>query len=287
MSLKDVLKLQQQINSTKLSKSVSDLLTTQQTFVKLNKYLATVSGRPAEEHWLTPKPGSLVKYLTAFHKMNSYLSHLHISPVARISTSSVAPINTSPLSPEFALLNIMFRKFDIPSFEEPRISGIEEDRMRGGYSAGETQIPKIITDIYNDHSIFNKVESRQFEEIMAELLRSQGYKVELTKQTKDGGYDILALASLKGNIPVKVLVECKRYKNKVGVGIIRSFKEVVMSNDANMGIIATTGLFTTGAWRKKEQTPYLLDFRDKDAIISWVEDYMTTRNKTTNITYLS
>lgn len=286
MGLDDILKLQQEINSRRLPKTVDSLLKAQQKFVKLNKHLATVSGRPAGVNWLPSKPGGLVKYYSAFNKVSSYLSLLHVSPLAVISTSPVAPINTSPLSPQFALFNILFRKFDIPFFDEPRISGIEEDGMGSGYSAGETQIPRIITDIYNDHSLFNKVEPREFEEIMAELLRAQGYEVELTKQTRDGGYDIIALRSLGGNIPFKMLVECKRHKNKVGVGIIRSFKEVVMSNNANLGLIATTGLFTSGAWKKKEQTPYLLDFRDKDAIIAWVEDYVASRNKTTTIMYL-
>lgn len=202
-------------------------------------------------------------------------SGLLLSPAAEIDTSPVAPIDTSPLNPNFAL---QFREFIL--HREPEEKEVLPESTEIPTSAGDSQISRIITDIYKDHSLFTKVEPWEFEEIMAELLRSQGYQVELTKRTKDGGYDIIALRSLAGNIPFKSLVECKRYKNKVGVGIIRSFKDVVMTNNANMGIIATTGLFTAGAWKKKEQTPYLLDFRDKDAIVAWVKDYVANRNGT-------
>lgn len=93
----------------------------------------------------------------------------------------------------------------------------------------------------------------------------QGFEVELSKQTRDNGYDILALKNVIGLSPVKYLVECKRYaeKRKVGVELIRSFKEVLQTENANKGIIATTSYFTKPALIKQNEIPYLLDLRIK------------------------
>jgi restriction system protein len=112
--------------------------------------------------------------------------------------------------------------------------------------------------------------------MIAELLRNDGYEVELTKKTRDNGFDILALRKIdRLGSPLKFLVECKRYANRnpVGVEIIRSFKEVLSTENANRGIIATTSYFTKDAIKKRTQTPYLLDYRDKGHIIEWVAQY--------------
>jgi hypothetical protein len=136
------------------------------------------------------------------------------------------------------------------------------------------RIQKILFDIYKSQKNLLELNSREFEEAIAELLFKQGYKVELTQQTKDNGYDILALLDVKGQLPMKYLVECKRYtKEKIGVEIIRSFKEVMATEKANRGIIVTTSYFTAGALDKQREIPYLLDYRDKDKVIEWVNSY--------------
>jgi HJR/Mrr/RecB family endonuclease len=141
------------------------------------------------------------------------------------------------------------------------------------------RIKELILSVYNNHMNLLQVEPRQFEEVIAELLRAQGFKVELTKQTRDGGYDIIALYEMADHATQKWLVECKRLtSNKVGIEIIRSFKEVVQSSHANRGIIATTSYFSLDAIKKQQETPYLLDFRDKDDVMQWIANYANQRN---------
>lgn len=106
------------------------------------------------------------------------------------------------------------------------------------------------------------------------MLYSRGFDVELTKQTRDRGFDIIALKYIDELVPIKFLVECKRYtRDKVGVEVIRSFKEVLVTENANRGIIATTSYFSKEAYKKKDQSPFLLDYKDKDDIIAWIKDY--------------
>ena len=140
----------------------------------------------------------------------------------------------------------------------------------------ETEYLKdMIFDIYINNQKLHEISPRSFEKMIAELLFEKGFEVELTKQTRDNGYDILALKHLDGFSPIKYLVECKKYKpeRKIGVEIIRSFKEVLVTEQANKGIIVTTSYFSKDAIIKQKETPLLLDYKDKDEVMGWVKSY--------------
>lgn len=132
----------------------------------------------------------------------------------------------------------------------------------------------IITDIFHQDQTLLQLEPHTFEEVVAELLRSQGFEVNLTKRTRDGGYDLIALTR-QGGFPLKFLVECKRYTTeKIGIEIVRSLMYVVKQEEANKGIIATTSYFTRDARDHQQSThPYLLDLRDRTDILSWIQRY--------------
>lgn len=173
--------------------------------------------------------------------------------------------------------NLAFQNFDfldIIEFDEEKIDE-ENAPSKETIVISEThRIKKIIKDIYIDNEKLLQIHSREFEKVIAELLSHQGFDVELTKQTRDNGYDIIALKYFDGHIPLKFLVECKRYtKEKVGVEIIRAFKEVLVTENANRGIIVTTSYFTKDAVNKRNEMPYLLDYRDKDHVMEWVKNY--------------
>jgi hypothetical protein len=146
-------------------------------------------------------------------------------------------------------------------------------------SAESDRIKKIITGIYYRETNLLSVDPHDFERIIAELLRYQGYRVDLTKRTRDGGFDLIALSQAKGDFPLKFLVECKRYTSeKIGIEIVRQLMYVVQQEQANKGIIATTSYFSQEV--KKHQTsvvPYLLDLRDKDDILQWIRNYGAER----------
>jgi restriction endonuclease Mrr len=143
---------------------------------------------------------------------------------------------------DYDLLDLLFQK------EEKNEIIIDESK----------KTKKIITDIYKDNLKLFTIESREFEELIAELLLSQGFKVELTGKTRDNGYDIIAIKYIDDHNPLKFLVECKRYTNrKVGVEIIRGFKEVIDTEKANRGIIVTTSYFTKDAIKKQKRNSLL------------------------------
>lgn len=94
----------------------------------------------------------------------------------------------------------------------------------------------------------HQLTSRKFEEVMAEIYNRLGYKIELTKATRDGGKDIiLRKPDILGDFIY--YVECKKYasNNPVGVGIVREFSSVINWDKVNGGIIATTSYFAKDA----------------------------------------
>lgn len=118
------------------------------------------------------------------------------------------------------------------------------------------------------------IRPRQFEEIIAEILASYGWDVELTPPTKDGGYDLFAISRDISGVKTSWIVECKKYKpeNKVGVEVVRSLFGVKHDLRVANAMIATTSHFTRGVKDFKE-SHYDLDLRDYEGILDWINDY--------------
>jgi restriction system protein len=85
---------------------------------------------------------------------------------------------------------------------------------------------------------------REFEELVGEAYRRQGYKVaENTTAGPDEGIDLVLKKD--GSL---VLVQCKQWKStKVGVNIVRELLGVMTAKRATSGILLTSGIFTREA----------------------------------------
>lgn len=115
---------------------------------------------------------------------------------------------------------------------------------------------------------------RKFEELIAEIIKSKGYEVTLTPQTRDGGKDIVAIyKSPFGN--QMFIIECKRYNedNKVGVELVRGLYGVKMSERANQGILVTSSTFTKGAIDFVKPLKFELALKDYNDITQWCKEY--------------
>ena len=183
-----------------------------------------------------------------------------VSKIAQPTFLSVAERFKSPLSALSAI------EYHLDEFDEEEIDEVQLIEV-------VTHAKAVIQDIYKNHNLLDTLNSRLFEEIVAELLDHKGFEVNLTKRTRDGGYDILALSTV-GGFPIKFLVECKRWKDKVGIEIIRSFCDVIEEENANKGIIVTTSYFSKDVKENQEQKRgHILDLRNRNDVIQWVSDY--------------
>jgi len=137
------------------------------------------------------------------------------------------------------------------------------------------EAPKIITDLrFVNKRVLDRIgrqpeevrnlSPRQFEELVAELFEERGYKVELTKQTRDGGKDLIILDHREiGNF--MIYTECKHYAqhNPVGVSVISDLVGRMTADRATAGIVVTSSYFSPDAkvfQSKFEHQMKLIDF---------------------------
>ena len=88
----------------------------------------------------------------------------------------------------------------------------------------------------------------EFEDYIAKILIKKGFKVEKTDYSCDGGIDLIAYYS-KPLFSGKYIVQCKNWRETVGQPEIRDLYGVVMSENANKGILITTSDFTEQAYK--------------------------------------
>jgi uncharacterized protein YjbI with pentapeptide repeats len=120
----------------------------------------------------------------------------------------------------------------------------------------------------------HQIHWRTFEELIAELLSSFGWQVELTSPTKDNGYDIFAIFKDNSGIRHNWLVECKKFNesNKVGIDIVRSLYGVKTDLRVGNALLATTSSFTKGVEDFK-LSHYDFETKDFKGIVEWINNY--------------
>lgn len=134
----------------------------------------------------------------------------------------------------------------------------------------------LVEYIARNPSALHELRPRQFEELIAHILEGFGWEVELTPETRDGGYDILAVSKDlgKSGIRTSYLVECKKYRQdrKVGITVARQLLQVKSELRASHAIIATTSDFSVDLYRFASQR-LDLDPRNAQAIIDWCKGH--------------
>lgn len=95
----------------------------------------------------------------------------------------------------------------------------------------------------------------EFEAYVAQrLFARQGYHVVNTRDTKDGGIDIL-LTDNKGQ---RAVVQCKRYRNTVGEEIVRDLYGTMIHSDAAHGFLVATSAISAAARKWAADKPITL-----------------------------
>jgi len=167
----------------------------------------------------------------------------------------------------------------LKDFERPGILGPDGKPLSPGSVHNSLIVSDVISTnerllarVQNDPEEIYRLESREFEELVAELLQLQGYSVELTPPSKDGGFDMYA-ARKDGLGEFLFLVECKRWASgkRVGVEIVRGLYGVVQQQQATAGIVVTTSLFTKGAKEFQHSLRHSLSLRDYIQLQEWLD----------------
>ncbi|MEZ0612000.1 restriction endonuclease [Fibrella sp. WM1] len=132
----------------------------------------------------------------------------------------------------------------------------------------------LISLLKKQPSDIHRLTPREFEVVLADLLDDMGWEVKLTKQTRDGGADILAY--LNTNIGrLLCLVEAKHYREdrKVGVDLVRTLYGTLCDAQANSAMLVTSSSFTSDAKVFQRKHEYQLKLHDYANVVEWILNF--------------
>ncbi len=193
-------------------------------------------------------------------------------PVGALNYSDTH-VSGGKLTRGFGDIELVFEE-ELYSFDEQsRLYLPEEKKIITNLSESTFDLISIIS---KDPKILYSLDPRKFEELLAQVFSKHGFNVELTKKTRDGGRDIIAIRSDLG-IKSKYIIECKRYAidNPVRVDLVRNLYGVQRQEGANKSVLATTSRFTNDAKKfanATNTTQWGMDLKEYDDIVRWVRD---------------
>ena len=159
--------------------------------------------------------------------------------------------------PERTINYVEKKHENVLSSDEPSIEYLDTYYDVEEFQIAERTIQDIIFEIQGNPELIRDITHREFEELIAELFKEKGFEVELTKRTRDGGKDIIAISTDiiaisidKLGTRLKYFIECKHYSetNKITVDLVRQLHGVKNIKDGpNKVIFVTTSSFTSDA----------------------------------------
>lgn len=137
------------------------------------------------------------------------------------------------------------------------------------------------TDLYNEiYEYFGKQEDkfyalqpRQFEILISEIFRNQGYITELGKGQGDGGIDVKLFQ--KDEIDqIVTLVQVKKYKPTLPVKMeaVAALSAIVDQENANRGLFITTSRYLPQAKKFAERKNSRLTLASSKEVVYWCEN---------------
>lgn len=130
---------------------------------------------------------------------------------------------------------------------------------------------RLYNSIITNPQLLFSINWRTFERLLADILEKFEYEIELLKGTKDGGIDIIAIKSQTPFGLNRYLIQAKQWKNRIGVEPVRSLIWAHNEYRATKSCLATTSVFTKGAWDLANKYKWQIELKDYDKILEWIK----------------
>ncbi|WP_020614781.1 restriction endonuclease [Sediminispirochaeta bajacaliforniensis] len=97
-----------------------------------------------------------------------------------------------------------------------------------------------------DKNIPRALTPRQFEEFVGKVFETEGWVIKLTKETRDGGKDLIATKFDNFGNKHLAYIEVKRFneKNKIGIELVKQFFATLLIDKVSKGFFVTSSAFT-------------------------------------------
>jgi len=132
----------------------------------------------------------------------------------------------------------------------------------------------IMERLDSNPELLKALNRRLFEEVIAEVFHRLGYEVELTKRTRDGGKDIIAVRTID-SVAIRYLIECKRPDpgKPIGVSTVRELLGVSVDDPTTKALLVTTTSFTRDANLLIDRHRWRLEGKAYEDVVKWISQY--------------
>lgn len=145
--------------------------------------------------------------------------------------------------------------------------------------------PELVRHLQCRTDDLSKLNEYVFEEIVAELLAQQGYeKVELVGRNPNTSADIFALQTINpSGITIRLFIEVKKWKKKVGIGVINYVYGAMMLEQPLFGcnaamIVSLAGFTETHKISKHDLEMRSMYLKEKSDLTKWLKGYVPNKN---------
>ncbi|MBU1357019.1 MAG: restriction endonuclease [Candidatus Edwardsbacteria bacterium] len=136
---------------------------------------------------------------------------------------------------------------------------------------------------YNVNSISN-MNPETFEKLIAELLSSLGFITKHVGRSYETSADICAIYNIKQtNLPDRCYVEVKRWKDKIGIGVIQTVLGAMVLEREKWGwtggmIVTVKGMKNIKKIKRSELEYKNIYIKEKEDIYEWLKGYKKCEN---------
>jgi len=114
---------------------------------------------------------------------------------------------------------------------------------------------------------------RDFEKLVGALLETNGWKIQITRGSKDGGIDVMAMRQDPEIGEIKSVWQAKKYRpsNKVRLSQVRELTAVREETRATKAMIVTTSALTRDAIEWIRRDTFRLGFKNQTDLARWIQ----------------
>jgi restriction system protein len=130
----------------------------------------------------------------------------------------------------------------------------------------------LAAELLHQGKLLSEMHWRDFEKLIAVLLENDGWEVQLTKASRDGGIDVVATRSDPTVGEIRSVWQAKKLglTSKVTLRDVRELSAVREAESATKGLIVTTSHLTRNAIEWVRRDIYRLGYKDKEGVECWV-----------------
>jgi restriction system protein len=121
------------------------------------------------------------------------------------------------------------------------------------------------------HVLYEDITHREFEEFIADLLKSLGYQARVTQYSQDGGVDVIAHRDLLGVEPPVIKVQCKHQVGTIGSPEVQQLSGT--QGPGELALFATLGTYSREARALERQRPGIRLLTGEDLVTLVLEHY--------------